>query len=127
MGRCSCPLSARLGRWDPESRTAACSDSTGRPHVRNLGRYLPLATAPGHPYLVTHDNYGRTFWFSRSNISPAPVKLPLPLRYVSPSSQKLGTMAHGSGRWCGPSLKSSEVRTRQASGSTLGGCALSRE
>lgn len=34
---------------------------------------------PGHPYLVTHDNYGRTFWISRSGASLAPVKLPMPM------------------------------------------------
>lgn len=61
MGRCSRPLPARLGTCDPdpESQTAGIF-GFHRPTTL-LDRYLPLAPMPGHPYLVTHDSYGRTF------------------------------------------------------------------
>lgn len=57
------------------------------PPTTLLDRYLPLATKPGHPYLVTHDNYvvllhsAALFFLAfevKYTISPAPVKLPMP-------------------------------------------------
>lgn len=57
------------------------------PPTTLLDRYLPLATEPGHPYPVTHDDYvvllytAALFFLAfevKYTISPAPVKLPMP-------------------------------------------------
>lgn len=90
-----------------------------------LDRYYPWRPSQGIPNssaMVIVACRGRTFWFSRSNMSPEPwSSSPCPvIRFTILPKKRALSVAHNGGRWCEPSLKSSEVRTRQASGSALG-------
>lgn len=81
--------------------------------------WRPSQGIPNSPAMVT---VAALFGSRGRNTSPKPwSSSPCPvIRFTILPKKRARSVAHNGGRWCEPSLKSSEVRTRQASGSTLG-------